>query len=100
MTRDARLYLLLHKDCAPLVTLIETHKNCTLKDFVMVFDLSSDIPQNQYYAILSMSPEIDNIIEDYGGKEAASNDLLRNTLHDQTPIYGQKSRVVFLNKIS
>lgn len=100
MTRDARLYYLHHKDWKPLVAQVERHRNYDLKDLIVIFG-SNVYPPIHSYTILSMHPVVDNIIEEYGGFEATPDDLMRNALHQDTaaPLYGEKSRIVYLNKI-
>lgn len=102
MTRDARLYFLKYKDWKPLAEIIETHKNYNLKHFVTIFQLMTHSSENHHYAILSLIDDVDKIIEEYGAEEAGEKDLVRNTLHDYygEPLYGSKSNVTFLNKIT
>ena len=101
MTRDARLYFLTYKDWEPLVQQIEAHRNATLKDLVLVFDLFTGYPKEHYYAILSLHNDIDRIVEDYGCVEADEKNLMRTLLHEHhdDPVYGDKSLLVFLNKV-
>jgi hypothetical protein len=100
MTRYAKLYTIRYTDWKPLVEKIEQHKDYSLKNLIAIYDLSKNHPGNQYYAILSLHEDIDKIVEDYGAKESPSNDYLRITLHDENeiPVYGEKSRIVYLDK--
>jgi len=105
MTRDAKLYYLNHKDWKPLADKIEQHKNYDLKNLIVIFDIFSAYPKHHRYAILSLHEDIDKIVEDYGEddiKEAAEDDLMRNELRNyhKDPVYGDKSRSVYLNKVS
>ena len=100
MTRDAKLYWISDTDWKPLIEKIEQHKNHTLKDFIIIYDLCKSHPSNQYYAILSLHEDVDKIVEEYGGEESTPNDILRITLHDENemPVYGEKTRIVHLSK--
>lgn len=101
MTRDAKLYYL-HEDWQPLVYKIEQHKNYTLRDLVVIFDIYRNYPKQHRYAILSLHNDTDKIIEDFGATEADEKDLMRNDLHNYhgEPEYGDKERLVFLNKLT
>ena len=102
MTRDAKLYKIIYTDWKPLIEKIEQHRDFTLKEFVLVYDLSKNHPDNQYYAILSLHEDVDKIVEASGAEEFRADDLLRLTLHDETenPIYGDKSRIIHLKKLN
>jgi len=101
MTRDAKLYILSDKDWKPLADLFESHKDYNLKHQVYIYKLMTSTSVGQQYAILTLTDAADKIVEDYGATPAADKDLLRNTLHNYhgDTLFGDKSNVVFLNKI-
>lgn len=101
MTRDANLYILSNKDWKPLANTLENHTDYSLKNDVTIFQLMTSTSQGQHYAILSLSKKSNEIIERYGAIMAVDEDQLRNTLHDYNgePLFGDKTNVIFLNKI-
>jgi hypothetical protein len=101
MMREAKLYLLAHHDWKPLTTLIRGSGNKRLKYQVTIFLINESTVIN-HYAILSLSPEADKLIEDYGGVQADKHDHLRNHLHDDVfkIVYGYKSNLSLLQKLN
>ena len=101
MTRDANLYILSDKDWKPLASLLQDHKDYNLKLDISIYQLMTSTSIGQHYAILSLSDEADKVAEEYGATPAADKNLLRNTLHSYhgDTLFGDKSNIVFLNKI-
>jgi hypothetical protein len=101
MTRDANLYILSDKDWQPLANNLESHKDYTLKDEVVIFQLMTSTNSGNQYAILSLSEKADKVVEEYGATPASDKDLLRNRLHEYSGdvLFGDKSNIIFLNKI-
>lgn len=101
MTRDAKLYILSDKDWKPLADTFEAHKDYNLRHQVSIYQLMTSASVGQQYAILTLTDTADKIVEDYGATPAADKDLLRNTLHSYhgDTLFGDKSNIVFLNKI-
>ena len=103
MTRDAKLYFLHTDDWRPISDRIESSRHSDqLKREITIFLFPSATSENGYYAILSLSKEVDKILEALGAKEADEKDYARNALHEYhgEPLYGNKSNVDFLNKFS
>lgn len=102
MTRDTKLYFLHAHDWTLIKDEIESHRHShQLKHEITIFLFPSSTSANGYFAILSLSKDIDAILEKAGGKEAAEDDYARNSLHDYygEPLYGDKTNLAFLNKI-
>jgi hypothetical protein len=101
MIRDAKLYILLHRDWQTLAALFEDHKDHTLKLDITIFQLMGASSVNQQYAILTLSDRADKIVEKYGAILASDKDLLRISLHSYLgqPLYGDKINLTFLKKL-
>lgn len=102
MTRAATLYLLSDKDWQPLADTLDSNQDYTLKDHVVIYQLMTPTSGGQQYAILSLSDKADKVVKEYGATPAHEKDLLRNRLHEYSgdTLYGDKSNVVFLNKLT
>ena len=100
MTRDARFYFLINKDWEPIKKAIDSK----IDYFNQAIDIAvfriSKLKDIHRYAILSVSEEIDTIIENCGG-ELNDKDLIINALkkgnHNFELIYGADNLVAFLN---
>ena len=101
MTRNAKLYLLSDKDWKPLAEIIDNNSSHILEDDVTIYQLYSASSKNLEYAILSLSDRADKIIEEYGATPAKEPNSLRNSLREYygDPLYGNKSNIIFLEKI-
>lgn len=102
MPREAKLYILSDKDWKPLADLIENHKDCMIKQQITIYQLMTSTSSGEHYAILTLSISAEKIVEDYGASAVKENDYLKTTLHDYhgDTLYGDKTNIVFLNKIS
>ena len=101
MTRDAKLYLLSENDWMPLAENIYNNSDYTLKNDVTIFQLPKASNKDHEYALLSLSDKADKIIEAYGATLASEPNMLRNSLHiyHGEPLFGDKTNLIFLNKI-
>ena len=101
MTRDAKLYILSDKDWKPLAEIFQNHKDYNLKLEISIYQLMTSTSVGHHYAILTLSEKADKIVEEYGATPAADKDLLKNTMHNYhgDTLFGDKSSIVFLNKI-
>jgi len=100
MTRDAKLYILEHKDWKPLSASFDNNYDYNLKFDITIFRKSPSSMLEHSYAILSLSDKADDIIEEYGAVLTKEKDYLRNTLHTNcgVPLYGDKDNLSFLVK--
>lgn len=102
MTRDAKLYILADKDWKPLAEILEQKNNYKEKLDTSIYQLMTSTSIGQHYAILTLSEESDKIVEEYGATIADDKNLLRISLHNYNGeiLFGDKTNVVFLNKLA
>ena len=96
MTRDAKVYIVNSQPPEKLIELFE--QDDTKRGFsnVAIFEIAGSYAQVYSYAILNVSNEADEIIQNRGGILMDYNDVVILTLKDRKLIYGDKELLIFL----
>jgi hypothetical protein len=100
MTREAKLYILEHKDWELLADKFIYHQDAALQIDVSIFKIGPKSTTTHSYAIITLSDKADSIVEEYGAILVGKKDLLRNTLHNYSEtLFGDISNLDFLERV-
>ncbi|HVM89952.1 MAG TPA: hypothetical protein VMT76_17320 [Puia sp.] len=92
----ANLYILRNYDWRIIVDKAEVIYGNSTEEKISIYKLIAPTPIETRYAIISLDKDIDKLITECGVDNVDNDDLLKERLKSESPLYGSKDNLLFV----